>query len=173
MDIRSFKIGILTIALGIMSFGLIDTNLYAMTAEKYFKEKAGPGAKIFASGQLVLAGRRVTCGRRKTVYDSNFEDFGGAYPSFIILNPKKMRGLPRSIKLYIFAHECGHQFRGISEEDADCFAVKRGRRQGWLTKTGLQEICSFLLPYAGSRMHPPGKERCKIMRRCYKNAVRR
>ncbi len=134
---------------------------------------AGRKAKIVPPGRLVVAGRRMTCGRRPTVLDPDFVDFGGAYPGFVILNMKKMRRLPRAVQYYVFAHECGHQFRGPNEEAADCFAIKRGRRQGWLSAAGLSQICKFLRPLAGDNMHAPGTLRCEVMRQCYENAGHR
>jgi len=72
-----------------------------------------------------------------------------------------------TVKLWIHAHECGHQFRGPDEETADCFAVQRGRRQGWLTPAGLDEVCQFMAPTKGDHLHSNGKQRCELMRKCY------
>ena len=124
-------------------------------------------AKIVAPGKLVLDGYRLTCGRRPTVLDPNLDDYGAAYPGFLILNPKFIDQVPTAVKLWIYSHECGHQFRGPDEEIADCFAVQRGRRQKWLTTDGLDQICKFISPAKGSSMHLPGQERCKVMRRCF------
>ena len=124
-------------------------------------------AKIVAPGKLMLDGYRLTCGRRPTVLDPNLDDYGAAYPGFLILNPKFIDRVPTAVKLWIYAHECGHQFRGPDEEIADCFAVQRGRRQKWLTTDGLDQICKFISPAIGSGMHLPGPERCKVMRRCF------
>ena len=71
------------------------------------------------------------------------------------------------MKLWIHAHECGHQYRGPDEETADCFAVQRGRRQGWLTLEGLEEVCRFISPAKGDSMHFSGSHRCEAMRKCY------
>lgn len=125
------------------------------------------GGKIIPPGALRLDGRRMTCGQRPTVIDDQLDDYGAAYPGFLILNSKLMSRVPTSVKLWIYAHECGHQFRGPDEETADCFAVQRGRRQGWLTPEGLEEICAFIRPSKGSTMHFSGSHRCEAMRRCY------
>ena len=42
------------------------------------------------------------------------------------------------------------------------------RRQGWLTTTGLEEVCRFISPARGDLMHLSGSNRCESMRRCYK-----
>jgi len=124
-------------------------------------------AMIVPAGQLVIDGHRLTCGRRPTVLDSSLDDYGAAYPGFVILNPRLIRQVPTAVKLWIYSHECGHQFRGPSEELADCFAVQRGRRKRWLTSEGMEKICKFIKPAAGSSMHYSGPERCRLMRKCY------
>ncbi len=124
-------------------------------------------ARIVPAGNLALDGYRLTCGRRPTVLDPGLDDYGAAYPGFLILNPNLIARVPTPVKLWIYSHECGHQFRGPSEEVADCFAVQRGRRQKWLTAEGLEKICTFIKPARGSAMHLSGPERCKLMRGCY------
>ena len=136
------------------------------TPEEYAKH-LGSAAKIIPPGQLTLDGRRMTCGQRPTVIDDQLDDYGAAYPGFLILNSKLMARVPTAVKQWIYAHECGHQFRGPDEETADCFAVQRGRRQGWLTPDGLEEICSFIRPSKGSSMHFSGSHRCEAMRACF------
>jgi hypothetical protein len=136
------------------------------TPEEYTTHVGGD-ARIIPPGDLKLDGRKVTCGQRPTVLDSQLDDYGAAYPGFLILNPRLMAKVPTVVKQWIFAHECGHQFRGPDEETADCFAVQRGRRQGWLTSEGLEEVCNFISPAKGDSMHFSGSHRCEMMRRCY------
>ncbi len=136
------------------------------TPEEYVAH-VGNDAKIVAPGELRLDGRKMTCGHRPTVMDNQLDDYGAAYPGFLILNPRLIAKVPTVVKQWIFAHECGHQFRGPDEETADCFAVQRGRRQGWLTVDGLDEICKFISPAKGDSMHFSGSHRCEAMRKCY------
>ena len=126
-----------------------------------------PTAKIVPYNELQIDGRKVNCGKRPTVLDEKLDDYGAAYPGFLILNPKLLGKVSMPVKLWIHAHECGHQFRGPDEETADCFAVQRGRRQGWLTPEGLEEVCRFISPAKGDSMHFSGSHRCEAMRRCY------
>ena len=121
------------------------------TVEQY---AAHVGGRIVPAGQLVLDGSRLICGKRPTVLDSSLDDYGAAYPGFLILNPKLIARVPKAVKLWIYSHECGHQFRGPDEETADCFAVQRGRRQRWLTTDGLAQICKFIRPAKGSSLRP-------------------
>ena len=136
------------------------------TPEEYVAHVGGD-AKIVPPGQLKLGPHRMLCGQRPTVLDNQLDDYGAAYPGFLILNPRLIERVPLVVRKWIFAHECGHQFRGPDEETADCFAVQRGRRQGWLTPEGLDEICSFIKPAKGDSMHFSGSQRCEQMRKCY------
>jgi hypothetical protein len=136
------------------------------TPEEYVGHVGGD-AKIVPAGELKLDGRKLECGRRPTVLDNNLDDYGAAYPGFLILNPKLLNKVSTPVKLWIYAHECGHQFRGPDEETADCFAVQRGRRQKWLTAEGLEEVCRFIAPAKGDSMHFSGSHRCEAMRTCY------
>src|SRR5437870_565010 len=137
------------------------------TPEEYVR-KVGGDAQIVPVGMLKIDGQTAICGRRPTVLNNNLDDYGAAYQGFVILNPKllaKLKSTP--VKLWIHAHECGHQFRGPDEETADCFAVQRGRRQGWLTPQGLEEVCLFMSPAKSDNAHFTGTKRCEAMRECY------
>lgn len=136
------------------------------TAQEYI-DYVGGGALIVPPGDLRLDGKRAQCGQRPTVLDNNLDDYGAAYPGFLILNPKLMNRVPTVVKLWIHAHECGHQFRGPDEETADCFAVQRGKRSGWLDETGLEEVCRFISPAKADSMHFSGAHRCESMKRCF------
>jgi hypothetical protein len=136
------------------------------TPEEYVAHVGGD-ARLVPSGQLTLDKRRMLCGHRPTVLDNQLDDYGAAYPGFLILNPRLLTKLSTPVKMWIFAHECGHQFRGPDEETADCFAVQRGRREGWLTPEGLEEVCKFIAPAKGDSMHFSGANRCEAMRVCY------
>lgn len=136
------------------------------TPEEYAAHVGGD-AKIMPPGTLKLDNYKMTCGQRPTVLDSQLDDYGAAYPGFLILNPKLLSKVPTVVKQWIFAHECGHQFRGPDEETADCFAVQRGRRQGWLSTDGVEQICNFISPAKGDSMHFSGSRRCEVMRKCF------
>lgn len=126
-----------------------------------------PNSELVPFGEYILDDYRLICGRRPTVLDPGLDDYGAAFPGFIIINPKLINRVPTEVKLWIYSHECGHQFRGPSEELADCFAVQRGRRQRWLTAEGMEQVCEFIKPARGSIMHPPGPKRCELMRACF------
>ena len=137
-----------------------------ITPEEYAK-KVGGDAKVVPAGEFTINGRKMVCGHRPTVIDNKLDDYGAAYPGFLIMNTRLLARTTTTVQLWIYSHECGHQFRGPDEETADCFAVQRGRRQKWLTPEGLNEICAFISPAKGDSMHFKGGERCEAMRRCY------
>lgn len=137
------------------------------TAEDYLAE-FNPKAIIVPNGDLVVAGRTLRCGSRPTVLDPELDDYGAAYPGFLILNPERMARLPSAVQLWIHAHECAHQFRGPDEVTADCFAVQRGRRRGWLSPSGVEEICAFIGSAKGDSTHFSGPKRCELMRQCFR-----
>ena len=168
-QLMSWKFFAILIATALLAFGVFPSSGMAQnppTPEEYTAQVGG-GSRIIPPGQYKLDGMRQICGRRPTVLDNRLDDYGAAYPGFLIMNPRLLRRVSTPVKLWIYAHECGHQFRGPDEETADCFAVQRGRRQGWLTHAGLEEVCKFISPAKGSSMHLAGSYRCEYMRRCY------
>lgn len=136
-----------------------------------YVEEVGPDAKIIPQGQLKIDGKPVNCGKRPTVLNPNFDSWGGAFPGFMILNNKKIIGLPTATKLYIYAHECGHQFEGADETKADLFAIRRGVKWGWLDAQGVEDICAFISQLKGDAVHPPGPQRCETMRKYYQEML--
>lgn len=131
---------------------------------------AAPKEKVLAPGTLKLGGRTMSCGRTPTLISHTFWDYGGARKGIIILNPTKLEGLSEAARLYVYAHECGHQLFGPKETRADCYAVERGKRDGWLNRSGMTEVCAFLAPHPGDWVHPPGIKRCEIMTKCFDKA---
>jgi hypothetical protein len=138
--------------------------------DDYLKE-VGPDGKVIAHGQLKIDGRAVNCGNRPTVLNPYFVSWGGAFPGFLILNTKKIQGLSTQVKLYVYNHECGHQFVGADETKADLFAIRRGVKYGWLDAQGMEDICTFVLRIKGDSAHAPGPERCENMRKYYRQLV--
>ena len=63
------------------------------TPEEYVGHVGGD-AQIVAAGELKLDGQKLLCGQRPTVLDNNLDDYGAAYPGFLILNPRLLSGSP-------------------------------------------------------------------------------
>lgn len=144
-----------------------------------FRSNTGPeayivqhGGTLAPAGTLEIDGRRMICGKSPTVLDPAYGDFGGALPEFVILNPHLFAGLSTPVKLWIFSHECAHQSVGTDEVKADCAAVQRGRREGWLNESGLSEVCQFMAPAHGDHSHFTGIQRCALMQQCFRESHR-
>jgi hypothetical protein len=151
-----------------LAFGLAAVSDSGPTAEEYIGYTNG-SAYLVPVGQLRIKGYRIQCGDRPTVIDDKLDDYGAAYPGFIILNTRLLDKLPLPVELWIYSHECGHQFRGPDEQTADCFGVQRGRREGWLDGDGLNQVCSFIGAAKADNMHFAGPHRCEYMRVCYQD----
>jgi hypothetical protein len=150
--------------------GKEGSTISGPSLEQYVKE-VGPDAKVIPQGQLKIDGKSMTCGKRPTVLNPNFDSWGGAFPGFLILNDKRITGLSTQTKLYIYSHECGHQFEGADETKADLFAIRRGVKWGWLDAQGMEDICVFISQLKGDSVHPPGPQRCETMRKYYRELV--
>ncbi|HEX6000625.1 MAG TPA: hypothetical protein VFZ16_14705 [Hyphomicrobiaceae bacterium] len=160
-------------ALVLLGLASLAPPVEAGPSPEEYIARSGGTATFVPYGELEIDGRKIICGRRPTVLDEKLDDYGAAYPGFLILNPKLLAKVAPAVKLWVHAHECAHQYRGPDEETADCFAVQRGRRQGWLTPEGLDEVCNFIAPAKGDGMHFAGSHRCEAMRRCYADPIPR
>ncbi len=133
---------------------------------------AAPARKLIRPGQLMIDGFVVKCGTIPALVSGSYPDYGAARRGLIILNPRRLRNLPRGAKLLIYYHECAHQYVGGSELAADCWAVQKVRREGLMNRKGLKQACSFIRHLPGNRRHPPGVMRCRHMMRCYNDTFR-
>jgi hypothetical protein len=139
------------------------------TAEEYIAHHRGKPTFIPA-GQLAFDGVSFTCGRFPTVMNAGLDDYGAAFFGFVLLHPVRFPQLPLTLKRYAYAHECGHQYVGYDEGEADCYAVRRGRAEGWLDGKAMDEICGFISRSKGDGVHALGVRRCQMMRRCFARA---
>lgn len=121
--------------------------------------------KLVQPGRLVVAGRRLTCGPTATLL-RNFEGFAVS-STVIMLNMQALKDLPRPVQWLIYYHECGHILYGPSETAADCYAVRRARREGWLDEKTLDDICAVFNIAGHGPMHPDPEQRCNDLRQCF------
>jgi len=136
-------------------------------------ELMGKNAKLLPAGRYRIGKKRMRCGSAKTLVSTKFWDYGGALPNLIIINPRKMNRLPRSIRKFVYYHECAHQTVGADEVAADCQAIRRGKKEGWLRKRDVKRICKRLFIHSkGDRYHPPGPKRCRLLMQCYEGRGR-
>ncbi len=154
---------------GFARFAVVMTGLLLLTCGFVTAE---PHGKLVKPGRLMIEGLPVKCGRVPVLISERSPDFGAARRGLIILNPLKLRRLPRDAKLLVYYHECAHQYVGGSELAADCWAVQKVRREGLMDRAGLQKACSFIKSLPANRRHPPGTMRCRQMMRCFNDAFK-
>jgi hypothetical protein len=122
--------------------------------------------KLVAPGRLVIEGRRLSCGRTATLI-RDFEGFAVS-STVIMLNMQALKDLPRPVQWLIYYHECGHILYGPSETAADCYAVRRARRQGWLDEQALEDVCAVFNIAGHGPVHPDPEARCEQLRQCFR-----
>lgn len=121
--------------------------------------------KLVAPGRLVIAGRKLSCGTTATLV-RDFEGFAVS-STVIMLNMQAMKDLPRPVQWLIYYHECGHILYGPSETAADCYAVRRARREGWLDQKALDDVCAVFNIAGHGPLHPDPEARCNQLRQCF------
>jgi hypothetical protein len=121
--------------------------------------------RIVPAGRLMIEGKRLSCGSTKTL----LRDFQGFAVSstVIMLNMQALKDLPRQVQWLIYYHECGHILFGPSETAADCYAIRRARREGWLNEQGLNDVCAVFNIAGHGPVHPDPEARCNQLRQCF------
>jgi hypothetical protein len=120
---------------------------------------------------IEIAGRTVRCGNVRILNDRHLPSEGAAAPGLLILNPRMLSEQPASVRLFVFHHECGHHNVGESELQADCWAIDRGVRDGWLDAKGLEAVCQSFEDAPETDTHPSGKRRCRNLDKCFAKSV--
>jgi hypothetical protein len=128
--------------------------------------------RISRGGAIELGGRRVSCDNVQLRLDGYLENLGAAAPDdrLLILNPRLLGRYSKTVQLFVFHHECGHHRVGASELKADCWAVNRGVRDGWLDRNGLGQVCRSFGNAPETETHPSGRQRCSYIDRCFATA---
>jgi hypothetical protein len=120
---------------------------------------------------VTIGGRKVACNNAEIMIDRSLPSEGGAGDDFVILNPEMLNSQPKTVRIFVFTHECGHLTVGDSELKADCYAVDRGVRERWLDRKGLDEVCRSFDGAPETDTHPSAARRCKNLDQCYGRAV--
>ncbi len=93
----------------------------------------------------------------------------------ISVDPDRLATLPDRMQTFFYMHECAHHVLGhtfyptpSSENDADCWAIQRGRAVGLLTRADVEGFTPYLANSKGSPFgHLPGPEREAHLLRCF------
>ena len=130
---------------------------------------AEPSANVDRDGTVTIAGHKLRCENVRSKLDARLPNLGIAVParSLLVMNPALLAKETKTVRLFVFHHECGHHHVGASETKADCWAVERGVREGWLSKPGLGEICKSFGDTPETATHPSSFKRCVSLQRCF------
>lgn len=119
---------------------------------------------VVPPGMLTLDGFTAQCGAAPTFLVGNeLNDLAKANSTGIYLNIMALSGLPSGVKLFVYAHECGHYLYGPNENTADQFGIQIGKIQGWISPATLSQICGTVIMSPGDWTHLPGPARCSNM----------
>jgi hypothetical protein len=128
-------------------------------------------AETWAGKTITLAGRKVQCKNVDILLDNELPSEGGAADDVLVLNPQMLQRQPKTVRLFVFNHECGHLTVGDSELKADCYGVHQGVKQGWLDHKGLQQVCDSFEGAPETDTHPSAKRRCANLEQCFAAAT--
>ena len=122
-----------------------------------------------SDGALQMDGRTLRCGNARSALDESLPNLGMSMPDarLLVFNPTLLGRHTGVVRLFVFHHECGHQHVGASEMGADCWAVHRGVRDGWLGKRALAQICTSFGNGPASSTHPAADARCANLDKCF------
>jgi hypothetical protein len=122
-------------------------------------------------GTVRIAGRTLRCGNMRNVLDPRLPNLGLAAPGVVVFNPRQLSRWPDTVRLFVFHHECGHHHVGGDELAADCWAVREGVRDGWLSRESLGQVCRSFGNGPATSTHPAGARRCASLDRCFTMAM--
>ncbi len=119
-------------------------------------------------GVEVLTYRVVNLG------DVGFARFVNRIP-VIMIDPHILATLPPKLQLFFYLHECAHHALGhwfvrppTAEADADCWAVKRGRDDGDISRQDVEQFEPWIARSNGTASgHLAGPERERHLLRCF------
>jgi len=154
----------------LLGLGLPGSSERALAEQRAADQQAADQSvaktKLIPPGRLVIAGKRLTCGSTPTM----LRNFDGVSVSsnVIVLNMNQLKRFPKLVQWLIYYHECGHINLGPSETEADCYAVRRARREGWLSNKALNEICATFNIVGHGPVHPNPAQRCRDLKQCLK-----
>lgn len=154
-----------------IGFLFLVTSAWASLAATPMLVAAPAGAETIVGRSVTLAGRKVHCGNAEIMVDRDLPSEGGAGDDFLVLNPDMLNQQPKTVRLFVFTHECGHLTVGDSELKADCWAVNRGVREHWLDRKGLNQVCQSFEGAPETPTHPSARRRCGNLDRCFATAL--
>jgi hypothetical protein len=134
--------------------------------------------------RIKVGGQELSCRdfRGQTVRSIHMDDLGDVAHARIVnrmpiitLNKRRLDTLPDKLQVFFFNHECAHHILGhvfyptqTSENEADCYAIKQGRRDGLLTRDDVVAFTPYIAVSRGSAFgHLPGPMRSQRLLACF------
>jgi len=124
---------------------------------------------LYPAGTFSIDGVAFQCGRVPIIVDTSISDVGMAGYGLIYLNTDYFEGLPTGLRLWWANHECAHHIVGTDEMAADCWAVRKGRDEGWFPPEMFRAMKQMFADNRGDQEHASGLDRLRNMRACYKS----
>lgn len=125
--------------------------------------------QVYPPGAFRIGDYPFACGQAPVIVTPHIDGVGQASIGGPIVLHRDIEKFPLAFIGFVFAHECAHHLGEVSELRADTFAACLGKRQGWLTPAGLEEVCRITLPTRMTWMHLPGPLRCAGMIKAYRS----
>lgn len=133
---------------------------------------------------VTLGGANLECRdfRGQVVRSIQLDDLGDVAHARVInrmpiitLNRARLDTLPGKMQIFFFNHECAHHVMGhvfyptaTSENEADCWSIKAGRREGLLAREDVVSFGPYLAQSRGSAFgHLPGPQRAARLVACF------
>lgn len=134
--------------------------------------------------RITVGGQELSCRdfRGQVVRSIHMDDLGDVAHARIInrmpiitLNKRRLETLPDKLQVFFFHHECAHHVLGhvfyptqSSENEADCYAIKLGRREGFLSRPDVESFAPHIARSRGSPFgHLPGPIRSQRLIACF------
>ena len=147
-------------------------------------DHAAADASKGLQARVKLGGLELACRdfRGQTVRSIHMDDLGDVAHARVVnrmpiitLNKRRLDTLPDKLQVFFFHHECAHHVLGhvfyptqTSENEADCYAIKLGRREGVLTRSDIEAFEPYIAVSRGSAFgHLPGPARSKRLLACF------
>ena len=143
-------------------------ELLAVACALFVAHAAQAQMRSFSPGTFTIDRFPVDCGTNVTVLNPQLRDAGmNDLQGHVYLNPTIVRGLPTSVKFFIYAHECGHSVVGANESAADCWAIQTGKQEGWFTPQNFSALMQFFASNPEGWTHAPDRARLRRMAACF------
>lgn len=147
-------------------------------------DRANAESAMGLQARIKLGGQDLTCRdfRGQTVRAIHMDDLGDVAHARVVnrmpiitLNKRRLDTLPDKLQIFFYQHECAHHVLGhvfyptqSSENEADCYAIKAGRRDGVLVREDVMAFAPYISISRGSAFgHLPGPARAQRLLACF------